>query len=328
MKIKKIFNPKIIPVLISIAFFFNTTLLYSYPVSRNLLRVPIQKATYTQMLTLQHMAGEAGDPNFFEDGDFKPFYGLTCITKINKGTGISNALAEIQERLRYEIADVLKGEGIIKDDSELNRYCRFLSPDSFHMTVRDIDPSDEYNPERKPFVGVVEPQFNQRLTQVSRAFQRMEAQGPISAHIKGVKFKDVSKLVNQQSVVIGAYVEFVQGGREQIIKIGDMIQQQTGADVRPFPGHITLAYLLKHPGGKAFAKIEEILNRYADISISDFLIDTVDFTYFASMDNFVTVLSKDFKSGAVSFVNTDYRQLTGDISGGFNIGHSEVEKSI
>ena len=46
------------------------------------------------------------------------------------------------------------------------------------------------------------------------------------------------------------------------------------------------------------------------------------------MDSFITVLSKDLESGEVSSVNTDYRQLTGDISGGSNIGHSEAEKSL
>jgi len=249
------------------------------------------------------------DPKFFENGDFKPFYGLTCVTKIQEGIQLNTALGAIQDKIRREITEALREEGIIENGTDLDSYCRFLPRDSFHMTVCDIDPCGEFNPERKPFIQVTREQFYRRLAQVSRAFGKIGAAGTIPAQIIGVELKDVTKLVRQRSVVIGANVAFFPEDRARIVDIGDVVKGETGANVRSFSGHITLAYLLRDPGDKALARIEEIIARYSDALIGGLNIDGFDFTYFASMAKFDTISAIDLESGEISVHNTDYTSL-------------------
>ena len=72
-----------------------------------------------------------GDPKFFENGDFKPFHGLTCIVKIKVGSPLNDNLRAIQDELKDRILAILMEEEVIERKDELKQYVRFLPPPLF-----------------------------------------------------------------------------------------------------------------------------------------------------------------------------------------------------
>jgi len=250
-----------------------------------------------------------GDPKFYTNGGFKPFHGLTVVAKILPDTQLNTELSSVQKKLELEIANVLIAEGLIKDASEVNKYFRFLPTDSSHLTISTVDPGSEYNKDRKPFVKITKEQFDRRMKEVGEAFSAIGSSlGQVLSKIKGVELKDIGIIAGQKDV-IDAKVEFSEEELKKIESMIDAIVGTTGSKLRPFPSHVTFAYKLNDPGSSARAKIKKIIERYAATYIGEFVIGRVDFTYFANMGEYTTLLSLDLATGEISREITGYNEL-------------------
>ncbi len=163
-------------------------------------------------ISLDSGESQSGDPKFYKNGDFKPFYGLSTIAKLNPTDQLAEDLHQIQERLKVKLKEILG----VSTDAELNAFVRFLPKNSFHMTIADIDPSADYNPGKKPFVDVISSQFARRYYELLDAYSAIAVPGEIRGTVQEILMIDVSKLVDRKSVVIGAKIEFDKQNTDKI----------------------------------------------------------------------------------------------------------------
>jgi len=210
-------------------------------------------------------------PKFYPNGDTKPFYGLTCIAWIDQESELFRKLCALQKVFREEF-----------EQAGLGGAFAFLEPESFHMTVCDIvDGSDPIQPRRA----------NTLIQQVQRAFEQSERSGKVTSLIKGIGLKQT----------ITALVRFDSKPQElgKVLALERKIKQATGESVREFTGHISLAYLVRHPGNDA-DKIKQILLPYEERVFGEFAFSQFDLTYFTDMNTYMPILTIDLQDGAVT----------------------------
>lgn len=208
---------------------------------------------------------------FYSDGNAKPLYGSTCIAWIEQESDLFRRLCDLQETIR---------EGV--EQAGLGGIYAFLEPESFHMTVCDIDSSPD--PTQIP--------IDDRIEQVRGAFERMKKPGKVTTLIKGIGLQQA----------IAALVRFDRdpGELDKVLAMERGIKQATGEDVREFTGHISIAYLVQRPG-EAINKIKEILLPYEDRVFGEFSFSQLDLTYFCDMNTYVPVLTVDLRDGTATY---------------------------
>jgi hypothetical protein len=214
----------------------------------------------------QHVPG----PKFDFSGNAKPFYGSTCIVWIEQESELFRTLCDLQETIREEFGR-----------AGLGGTFTFLEPESFHMTVCDIDASPDPTRIR----------LDDRIQQVQKAFEQIEKPGKVTALIKGIGLtRTITALVRFDSEP---------GELDKVLAMERKIKQATGEDAREFTGHISIAYLVQHPG-EATDKIKEILLPYRDRVFGEFSFSQLDLTYFGDMNTYVPVLTVDLGDGTVT----------------------------
>lgn len=210
-------------------------------------------------------------PKFDSSGNAKPFYGSTCIAWIEQESELFRKLCDLQETIREEFGR-----------SGLAGVFSFLEPESFHMTVCDIDASPD--PTQIP--------IDDRIEQIQGAFEQMKKPGKVTALIKGIGLK--------QTIAAQVRFDSAPGQLDTVLAMERKIKQATGEDVREFTGHISLAYLVQRPGD-ATGQIKEILLPYEDRVFGEFSFSQLDLTYFSDMNTYVPVLTVDLRDGTATY---------------------------
>jgi len=218
------------------------------------------------------LEGESGpdDRKFDSSGKIKPFYGLTCIAWVDQKTELGQKLSSLQNTFREELQKAGLGDVFA-----------FLEPESFHVTICDI--------EARP-VAIPSQEVETRIHKVREAFNQIGTPGKVTSQIRGIGLKRT----------ITALVRF--NNELELGKVLDMeetIKQSTGKSVREFAGHISLAYLVRHPG-ENIETIKEILLSYKDQVSGEFTFSQFDLTYFTNMNTFIPLLTINLKDGQVT----------------------------
>ena len=209
-------------------------------------------------------------PKFYPNGDAKPFYGLTCIARIEPESDLFGKLCDLQERFREEF-----------EQARLGSLFTFLTPESFHMTVCDIDADPD----------PTQIQLDDRIEQVQKAFDQIGKPEKVTSLVRGIGLKQT----------ITALVRF-DHNPEELEKVRAMelkIKKATGKNVRDFTGHVSLAYLVQHPGDDTH-KIKEILFPYEKSAFGEYVFSQVELTRFKDMNTYTPLLTIDLKSGTVT----------------------------
>jgi len=211
-------------------------------------------------------------PKFDSNGNAKPLYGSTCIAWIEQEPELFRKLCDLQKTIREEF-----------EQAGLGGIYAFLEPESFHMTVCDIDAGPD--PTRIP--------IEDRIEQGQRAFEQMKKPGKVTALIKGIGLKQT----------IAALVRFDHQPEEldEVLAMEREIKQTTGENVREFTGHISIAYLVQRPGEEATGKIKEILLPYEDRVFGEFSFSQLDLAYFRDMNTYVPLLTVDLGDGTATY---------------------------
>jgi len=207
-------------------------------------------------------------PKFYPNGDTKPFYGLTCIAWVDQESELFRELCALQKILRAEL-----------EQAGLGGAFAFLEPASFHMTVCDVvGSSDPIQPQRASTL----------IQQVQRAFKRSGRPGKVTSLIKGIGLKGT----------ITALVRFDSRPQElkNVLAMERKIKRATGKSVREFTGHISLAYLVQHPGSDT-DKIKQILLPYEERVLGEFAFSEFDLTYFTDMNTYLPILTINLENG-------------------------------
>jgi hypothetical protein len=223
-------------------------------------------------LDVTRLKGRTGSRNrkFEPNGKARPFYGLTCIAWIDQQSKLFQELGNLQCTLREAL-----------ENAELSEIFSFLAPESFHMTICDIEASPAPMPKQ---------QFDRYVGQVQLAFQQIGVVGTVVSQVRSIGL----------TTTINALVRF--NDEPELKKVFDMeqkIKQATGVNVRDFTGHISLAYFVQHPGDNA-GKIKEILRPHEDTILGDFLFSQFDLTYFTDMNSYIPVLTIDLRDETVT----------------------------
>ena len=215
----------------------------------------------------QHVPG----PKFDSSGNAKPFYGSTCIAWIEQESELFRKLCDLQETIKEEF-----------EQAGLGGIFSFLEPESFHMTVCDIDAGPDPTQIR----------LDDRIEQVQRAFEQIGKPGKVSALIKGIGLtRTITALVRFDSEP---------GELAKVLAMEREIKQATGEDAREFTGHISLAYLVQRPGA-ATDEIKEILLPYEDRVLGEFSFSQLDLAYFSDMNTYVPLLTVDLRDGTATY---------------------------
>jgi hypothetical protein len=228
---------------------------------------------------------ELPGPKFYPNGRIKPFYGLTCIAWLEQESELFRKLHDSQRTFKQEF-----------EQAGLAGLFTFLAPESFHMTICDIHAS--------PHLGHI--QLDDRIEQVWRAFEQMKKPGRVTCLIKGIGLKQT----------IAALVRFDAdpGELETVLAVERRIKRVTGVNVRQFVGHISLAYLVRHPGHD-IDKIKKILLPYEDRVFGQFAFSQFDLTFFTDMNTYIPILTVDLENGAVAHHEAWRERLTWPSSG-------------
>ena len=231
---------------------------------------------YNERLTKRRIATwvppqDVPGPKFDFTGNAKPFYGATCIAWIEQESELFRRLYDTQRTIREEL-----------EQAGLGGIYAFLEPESFHMTVCDIDAGPDPTQIR----------IDVRIEQIRRTFEQIEKPGRVTALIKGIGLKQT----------IAALVRFDREPKEleKVLAMERKIKQATGESVREFTGHVSLAYLARHPGN-ATGKIKEILLPYEGRVFGEFTFCQLDLAYFSDMNTYVPVLTIDLRDGTATY---------------------------
>ncbi len=221
---------------------------------------------------------------FYPTGETKSFHGLTCIAWVHQASELFQNLCTIQNTMR----EALRKAG-------LDHFFSFLVPESFHMTICDLDATPEPIRIRK---------IDHRITQVQEAFHHIGIQENVTGHIRRIGLNST----------ITALVEFTEEHLRTILDIEETIKRKTHVNVRDFVGHISLAYVVQNPGSNIHT-IKNILleceNRYVP---EEFTFSQVDFTYFTDMNEYIPLLTLDLEKGSVSEPYVNNIQLIKTVS--------------
>ncbi|MCK5329786.1 MAG: DUF1868 domain-containing protein [Candidatus Marinimicrobia bacterium] len=207
------------------------------------------------------------NPKFHSNGNVKPFYGLTCIAWVDKRSGLYKKLGDLQKIFRKQF-----------NKAQLEHIFSFLAPESFHMTICDIEAGS---------LPLSAQHIETQIEKVKLAFKQIKTPLIVTSQIQGIGL----------DIGITALVRF---DREtELVKILDMerlIKLSTRVDARSFMGHINLAYFVQQPRTK-IKLIKEILLPYENKVISDFSFAKFDLVYFSNMNNYQPILTLDLRDG-------------------------------
>ncbi len=207
---------------------------------------------------------------FDPDGSIKPFYGLTCIVWIDQKSELFQKLCDLQKTFIKEL-----------EDAGLGDIFAFLRPESFHMTICDINASSD--PGRcfdRKIIETVQGVFNQIGT-TGKAISQIRGIGLKRTITSLVRFNDVLEL-------------------EKVSSIEDKIKKATGVHVRDFAGHISLAYCVQNPDKEDAERVRKILLPYKDQDLGEFIFSRIDLVYFTDMNTYKPILTIDLKDGKVT----------------------------
>lgn len=119
-----------------------------------------------------------------------------------------------------------------------------------HMTVADIAPNSDFNPEESPGVRIPEILVNDFREKITCAFDQIRKENitEITGQISGIG----------ANVTIAFRVDFQPEEFSKIYKIEKIIKYNTGINIRPFPGIIS-AFLMK-PNTMLTEYSQELIN--------------------------------------------------------------------
>lgn len=224
---------------------------------------PNDQATYPMKIDLEHI-------KFSSNGKIKPYYGLTCITWINRKSDLYQELCTVQSSIQAELSK--KGIGQI---------FFFLEPTSFHMTICDIT--------ARP-IALDSTEIQRGCDQVLRAFSKEPKMDTVTSYVQGLGLKST----------ITALVRFKQESElQKVLHLEREIKQATRVNLRNFLGHITLAYCVTPPDAE-LEIILRILHSYHDHFFGEFPFSEFDLTYFTDMNTFIPLVTINFEDSQIT----------------------------
>jgi len=219
---------------------------------------------------------------FNPNGNPKPFYGFTCIAWVGQESRLFQELCNLQNIFRKEF-----------QNTGLGNVFSFLKPESFHMTICDINASP--NPGRcldRKIVKSVEDAFHRIWIQ--------EIQGKVISLIRGIGLQ----------TTIAALVRFdSESELQKVYSIEREIKESTGVNVRDFAGHISLAYFVQHPGDK-IDTVKDILLPYEETILDEFTFSQFDLTYFTDMNTYFPILTFNLENGKVTDHDSNLKNIS------------------
>ena len=220
-------------------------------------------------------------PKFYPNGDARPYYGVTCIAWVEQGSELFRKLHDAQQTIKEEL-----------DLAGFGGMYTFLEPETFHMTVCDIDATPDPAQIRRA----------DRMEQVRKAFEQVEPAGKVTCLIKGIGLKQT----------IAALVRFDRDPTEldAVLALERRIKRATGEDMRAFTGHVSLAYLVRHPGDDT-GRLKETLLPYEGQDFGEFAFSRFDLTHFADMNTYTPLLTIGLEDGAVTLHDRSGERLSG-----------------
>jgi hypothetical protein len=233
--------------------------------------------------------GPAPD-KFDPDGNIKPLYGLTCIVWIDQKSELFQRLCDLQKSFIEEF-----------EEAGLKEVFAFLRPESFHMTICDINASSD--PSRCFEREIIET--------VQDAFNQIGAPGKIYSQIQGIGLKTtITALVrfSSESELDKVY-DIEDKIKEPILNLDPEIRRSTCVSVRDFAGHISLAYCVRDPGEEDGERIRKILLPYKDQNLGKFSFSQFDLTYFTDMNTYMPILTINLKDGQVTHHTSNMEML-------------------
>jgi hypothetical protein len=230
------------------------------------------------------LEGKLGPHNekFDPNGTAKPFYGLTCIAWVDKGSELFRELCALQNTFRKEF-----------QEAGLGNIFAFLEPESFHMTICDINASPI--PHRC---------FAERLIETAQgAIERItqKHQGRVLSQVRGIGLKStISALVRfDDKHELEKVYDMEREIKQSVLDMGSEIAQSTCVSFRDFAGHISIAYFVRHPGDNTDT-VREILLPYENTVVGEFAFSQFDLTYFVDMNTYIPILTIDLENGEVT----------------------------
>lgn len=206
------------------------------------------------------------NPKFYPDGKVKAFHGLTCIAWIDRKSKLFLNLCELQDAIRTDFEKAGMGSNF-----------SFLEPDSFHLTICDI--------EAGPAPFRIE-KIDTRIAQIREAFDSWhEIPKEVTAQIQGLG-------LNQTITSLVRFDGELEKELEKIRYLEEKIKEATGVNVREFTGHISLAYFVQYPGS-SINKIKKILLNQGKFEPDIFTFSQFDLTYFTNMNEFMPIMTID-----------------------------------
>ncbi|MCD6116249.1 DUF1868 domain-containing protein [bacterium] len=235
------------------------------------------------------------NPKFHPEGEPKAFYGLTCIVRINQKSWLFHSLCELQNRIKKDL-----------ENAQLDNFFSFLKPESFHMTICDIEAGP---------APVQVDKINIRVRQLREVFDfRDEIPKHIYSQIRGLGLQET----------ITALVRFDEGLEselENILSLEAKIKEAACVNIREFTGHVSLAYFTGYPGG-SIRKIKNILLNYAEYSQGEFDFSQFDLTCFTNMNKYIPIMTIDLHRKSLIFHNNNLQKYKKElqIGGPFDNG--------
>lgn len=212
---------------------------------------------------------------FHASGEAKKYSGLTTITRVDLSSEFFNELKGIQKKIKSALAK--KGMGDV---------FAFLEPESFHMTISDIEPSSDFYVDS---TDVTEAVSKKRKQEVREGFEAIGKPGRIKVQVESLGLKStITLLAKFPSVKHLAKVQ----------KMEEIIRAKTGVVLRDFCGHISLAYFIKQP--QDFRKLLKILKQVEkSMGVLEYEFDEIELAYFYDMDNYIPMLIKHLGTGSI-----------------------------
>ncbi len=177
---------------------------------------------------------DAAGYKFHPSGEAKRFPGLTTVAKVDLSSAAFNEIKGVQKKIIKRLRQAKMGDVF-----------SFLEPESFHMTVCDIEPSYFYGEATE----VPAATLRTVKKQVKKAFKKIGQPGKIKIKTERLGLKSTIALLVQTD----------DAQLKKILRIENIIQSKTGVAPRAFCGHITLAYLVREPDD--FCELLKILKR-------------------------------------------------------------------
>jgi hypothetical protein len=218
---------------------------------------------------------------FDPDGSIRPLYGLTCIVWIDQKSDLFRRLGDLQKVLMKEFEKARLGDVIA-----------FLRPESFHMTICDVNASSDSSR-----------CFDRRIIEmVQGAFNRIGAPGKVISRIRGMGLhRTITALVRFDDELELKKVFCMEHKiKEPILNMDPEVKQSSCVRFRDFSGHISLAYCVRDPGENDAERIRKILLPYKDQDLGEFTFSQFDLTYFTDMNTYIPISTVNLKDGQVT----------------------------